>query len=262
MIRFEIKWVLCVAAIGAATFFFGGCAGLNRAGSVLPGIQASASADALLKSLRQVNRSLTNFKGIGTITVVYDGAPRQFRAAWVVAEPNLIRIQLLAFTGQPVLSIACDGIHYYFLSHDQGKMIKKRASADSLKRVVDVPIGPAELVALLCARLTGAGATVAVGLAQGTAPDTVLVLQNPEAGTYWRLYLDDQQTGIQRIDGLSDDGEVIWRATYEAMQVVDGYRIPIQMTLDAPQGGRVRFLVDRSWVNSPVFSAMFVLQTP
>lgn len=262
MIGSGIKWVICVAALGAATFFFGGCANLKRPAPVLPGLQASASADALLESLGQVNRSLVNFKGIGTITVVTDDAPRQFRAAWVAAEPNFIRLQLLAFTGQPVLSIACDGSHYYFLSHDQGKMIKRRASADSLNRVVDVPIGPVELVALLCARPTAGGATVAAGLEKGTSPDTVLVLKNPEAGTYRRLYLDAQQTGIQRIDGLGGDGEVTWRAIYEAMQVVDGYRVPRQMTLDAPQGGWLRFTVDRCWVNSPVTPDMFVLQAP
>lgn len=259
----NFRWVPYVAALMAATFFFTGCSffGFSRKGRV-DGISSPAALE-LLSSLRVINGSLSTFKGLGTISLYQNGQIQRFRSAWAASGPDKIRIQLFGPTGQPIISIACDGRYYYFMSPEKEGIIKQRVGAMGLKRYIEIPIGTAELFSFFCGRPIVPGPDPPIAnIEKDPLHGTVLVLLESSGEWVDSIYLDSRAQSIREIVRRDDQGVLQWRALFEDVMKLDNYQIPQRITLYAENEVSIRIEVDRFWANPSISKDMFVLNDP
>ena len=210
----------------------------------------------------RVNKTLITFKGIGTISMTQGERKQYFRAAWAAKAPDQLRIQLLGLAGQPVASIACDGSHYYFLSHNDGKLIKRHADAAGFKKFIDIPINARDVFALLSGRPEPPNERLVAFIENDVLHEPVLVLRDTEAGIQDRVYSYLQGTDIRKVERSKDDGQLIWRAELDNLKNENNYNIPRRITLST--GGEVQVVIDteRFWANPDVTADLFVIKSP
>jgi outer membrane lipoprotein-sorting protein len=253
----------CVVALLAATFFLAGCAAHKplRPGGVDG--QSIPAAVELLSSLKTVNSSLVTFKGLGTVSLVQNGKLQKFRGAWAAAVPDKLRLQLFGPAGQPVFSIACDGRYYYLLSPEKESVVKQRVAATGLKRYIEIPIGVPDLLSLFCGRPPSSGTNPPVACFEKDALQrTALVLIDSSGEQVDMIYLNEETPSIREMERKNYDGELVWRALFEDIKILDNYRIPNRITLSAENEVTVRIDVEQFWVNPSISNDLFIINNP
>jgi hypothetical protein len=255
----------CVVALfWAATLFGAGCAGLKPARYGGVEVQSTPAATQLFSSLMSVNQSLDTFKALGTVSLVRKGHLQKFRGAWAVAGPDKLRLQLFGPAGQSVVSMACDGRHYYWVSPEKEGVVKQRVAGTGLKRYIEIPIGVPELFSLFCGRPPANGTKPPVALLEKEALQaTALVLIDSSGGSVDTIRLNEAATEIREIVRANPDGEPIWRAVLADEKVVDAYRLPGRITLFAENNEvMVQIDVERFWANPSLAMDLFVINGP
>lgn len=252
-----------VVAFWAATFFLTGCAGIKYGSTAKTDEKSSAAATALHASLCGVNHSLVSLKGIGTISMTERDRKQKFRAVWAAEAPDRLRIELLGLTGQPVASIACDGKYYYFLSHVEGKLVKRRASQSGFDKIINIPIGAEDVFALFSGRPAPSGGRLITRIEQGALHETVLVLRDVDRDIRDRVYADRRDGAVTRIErGRDGSGQLIWRAALNNRTNEQGYDLPKRLTLSSGEDVQVRIDTERFWANPALPADLFVIGTP
>lgn len=129
---------MIVAAVTAATFFLCHCG--KKQYRYIDQFDATQSdeARAVLQTLLAENDQVVRIKGIGNIRWRHKGTHQKLRAAWIGEMPNRFRMELLGITGQPLASLASDGIWNYLLFHTEDRFIKRRTSKEDLKPFLSV----------------------------------------------------------------------------------------------------------------------------
>jgi len=251
-----------VVALLAATFFFTGCATLTQKAPDRKADESFTEAAALQASLGNVNKTLVTFKGIGTISMLQGERKQRFRAAWAAKAPDQLRIQLMGLAGQPVASIACDGSHYYFLTHNDGKLIKRRADASGFKKFINIPINAQDVFALFSGRPKPPNEGMMARMEKDESHEAVLVLWDTEEAFQDRIYLDPRRAAIRKVERSKDNGRLIWRAELDNPKKEDSYNISKRITLSTGEDVRVIIDTERFWANPDITSDLFVISSP
>lgn len=253
----------CVVAFWAATFFLTGCAGIKDGSLVKTDEKSSAAATALHASLSGANHSLVSLKGMGTISMTEGNRKQKFRSVWAAKAPDRLRIELLGLTGQPVASIACDGKYYYFLSHAEGKLVKRRASQSGFNKIINIPIGAEDVFALFSGRPAPSGGRLITRIERDAPHETVLVLRDVDMDIQDRVYADRRDGAITRIErGRDGSGQLIWRAALDNRITEQGYNLPKRLTLSSGEDVQVRIDTERFWANPELSADLFVIGPP
>ena len=218
-------------------------------------------AESLVQRLRQANRDLTTFKGIGSVTLrKSDAPPVSERLAWVGQSPGNLRMVVLA-SGIPVLKFAFDGRYLYFLDLQSGtpRFNKIRSTRGRLDRLVSLPINTGDIVALLSGKtpLADHSGYTLILEPQGSR----LVLKN-----WWNtvqvIYLDETRKEVQRYDVFSAGGTLKYRVEFTSMQTVNGYRVPRMLSIADGAGVGLKLRIDRFIPGVPAHPSMFTLEPP
>ena len=217
----------------------------------------------LMDRARTVNAGLEAVKGLGRVTVVADGGQRSYEGtAWVAAEPGRLRFAFRSPTGMPVFSMSCDPQWVTALNHVEGDYHRRRVGDNSLSRFLPVAVTCADLYDLLVGRMPAvAYDTVRLDReAKADGGGVALLLQRRFRGTVGRLRLADSGD-LQAVTLLDVHGNPRYEAHLEERKTVDGYRLPVRVRLEGPEGG---LLVEarRLWTAAGVDASLFRIVPP
>jgi len=223
----------------------------------------AALAAETLARLRRVNHDLSTFKGLGKIRIrSADRAPVSERVAWVGAVPEKIRIAVVS-AGRPVLTIAADGRHLYFVDpNDPHTTFRKLSAPDAdLEQLLSVPLKTSDVVTILAGRvpIVGHGSAVLTRGADGSG--RVLVLSR-----WWRvvekIFLDESLAEVKTAEIYDLGGRLRYRVNFRRMQEVNGYRVPERLEINREDGSSVRLDIDRYLTGVAVTPESFMIEPP
>ena len=223
-------------------------------------------AQNLLDKLQQQNSSLISFKGIGNITLQRSGIIYiNERMAWISARPLRFSIVILV-SGHPVLKLSGDGKWlFYHNPYDKENAYRKlRSNNPILKQLIPVPLKASDFIALMAGCIpipTHHSVELVSGLNGG---DDMLVLKK-----WWRIrqkiYLDQHGKYPYKMEVFDGKGVLSYGVQLEQIETVDGYTIPMKLTIHTNEKGEpvtCQLVIDRYWPNVSVSSSTFVLSAP
>lgn len=249
-------------------FLFTVCCLLCQCGVRHPGFPTIETADQtneavqLLKAVLEKNSRIRTVKGIGVVKMRQDDQANRFRSAWIGSRPRKFRLEILSAIGQPVLSFSTDGKRNYLLSYSDNRLYQRRASGNSLKRLIPIAITPEEILDLLSGRLPVHPDSRAVVEYRGDNGAPGLMLEAPKGGDCERLI--PGMNGIPSFSGMERydrKGRLKFKAVFEKMQDIGGWQIPEVLTITNDKGALIQITVERCWVNPVVSDDRFVLET-
>ena len=250
----------CVYII-VAVFFFSAC---SHFPGKTPAIPTDSDTQALLDALSNKNNDLRTFKGVGKITLWNKGKIHlSERVAWVGSTPLSFRVEVL-FSGRPLIKIASDGEWLYFhnaqsAQHPYGRISLSR---DNMERILQIPIKPAEFMALLTGRVPLVEHDFASLEKHTGGEGYVLELKKKWQGVVERIYLDRSKATVRMVELFDDSGFLIYRATFDGFKRYNGSEIPSRMVVSTESRRRFRLDISRYQTDIAVNEALFVLTPP
>ncbi|MBU3979945.1 MAG: DUF4292 domain-containing protein [Proteobacteria bacterium] len=219
---------------------------------------AITEVNNLLSNIRLKNRDLKTFKGIGKITFLEeDKKSITSSIAWVGSGHDMIRIAILNISGQPLLSLANDGQWFYFLSHTDNGFYKKRSSYSNLKKVIQLPIKPVEMVSFLAGRIPLCEYNTA-DIISNKEEGYVIVLKK-KGNVIQKIYLNEDKKNVQKVEMFEAKGNLLYSIEIDGSQKINEYRVPMRIIAANDNGNKFKIDIHKYWVDVSVDPSMFVL---
>lgn len=241
-----------------------GCGSLFRKASDPEELSAMAEARMVLLTLVSQNDKLASFKGIGKIKVWQNGKIRiDERIAWIGSETVKLSIVIL-ISGHPAVRLASDGKWFYYYETRQDEPIFKKSPATdaTLQRIVSIPIKTSDIIQLLAGRAPLREHQVALLHRQSSETGYVLTLKKRWGGIVEKVFLEEDKSQVHRIEFFNRSGGLIYRARFDEMQNVNGYRVPSKLSVSSEEGISVQLEIQKYLADVPVSPSMFVLNPP
>ena len=241
-----------------------GCGSLGRQPGDFPESAAIADARAVLHILSNQNRMLKNFKGIGKIKVRQNQATRiDERIAWVASETTKLNVAVLV-SGHPAIKMASDGKWFYYYEAREGKPFYKKvpASDASLKQITAIPIKISDIIALLAGRVPLREHHAATLERSVSGKGYVLVLKRRWWGVTEKIFLDETKSGVRQAEFYNRSGSLVYLARFDEMQTINGYQVPVLLSITNGDGIDLQLVVNRYWADVDVSASMFLLNPP
>lgn len=218
----------------------------------------SADPHAVLTLIRGCNEEITRFKGIGKATFEADSPLRHARVAWMGADPEMLRIEILNPTGQPLLRMSADEHFLYLQSIVDQTYYKTDDRSLDMKDLIAVSIHFDELFALLkgCIPLPPHDAAIELTESSG---ETILEVNEGWLGPTSKIYIDESGASFYKLERFDVFGNLLYRVEFSAYQVIDNHKIPHKIRLANGDGIGLTLSIDRFWVNIPVEKSAFTL---
>ena len=246
--------------LGGLSGFAAGCSGwLGPPAEIQYDSQGTRQ---LMSRLASANADLAAVKGVGRVVVATGGAQHVYeRAAWVGAEPGRLRFAFRGPTGLPVFSLSCDSLWLTALNHADGTYYRREIGDNSLSRFLPVAIKCADLFELLMGRPPQVDYdAVRIAAAKADGP-LVLLLQRRFRGTVGRIRVDRVSGELHSAELMDIHGNRLYEARLEAMQTIDGHRLPARIVISGPEGS-LTLEISRSWPESSVAEDLFHIVPP
>ena len=230
---------------------------------ITPADKANEVRD-LLSVLETKNASLRNFKGVGNIKI---SQKADFyldqRVAWVAERPVKLSIAVLV-SGYPAIKLATDGEWLYYLETrgSQTEFKKIRANDPSLKNIISIPISTSDIVKLLAGCIPLPEFDAVDFFKEEATRGFVLILKEKWWGIRQKIFYDENEPRIYRIDVFQRSGGLLYRAEIDHIQKLGEFEVPFRLKLSADNGSHFQLDVDRCWVNINLPDSAFVLTPP
>lgn len=253
----RIRAILLIG-LAAACCFLCHC-GARPPKPIVPANDATlALAGSMLQSVLSVNLDLTTIKGIGRVKMRSGKQLESFRAIWIGKQPNQFRLDVLSPMGQPVYSFACDGDRIYLFSYSGNKLYKRRATENSLKRIIPIDITVTDLLNLISGRLpVHQGGRVR--LEEPADSEPLLVLHEEGLAYFETILLDKDRITPLAFERRELGGKLLFEVSFEKLRETEGFRLPESITFRDHNGGMIHIDVERAWVNPELTDDKFVL---
>lgn len=236
-----------------------GCAGLG----VRPEKSVSPEAAVLIDRVKIFNARLNACKGIGTISIKSTRIMPRMRFAWLCDLPDRIRLELLAPTGTPLLTISADGTYFYYQPHNaENKVLKKKAKNINLGKIIGAPL----TIDDTCHLLAGAIPLHEFDTAKRIdLPDENVMLQfrSYRPDRVENIFFDKttrQPAGIDVFHGRNRDPE--YSVRFNGTRQINGATIPESIRIENEKGETVTIIIRRFWPASDIEAEKFILTAP
>jgi len=255
------------AALGLLLAFlavsFSGCAGwLGQSTEIQYDSEATRQ---LMDRLVNANAGLDAIRGKGRVLVNSQGTQRTYNpTAWVGAEPGRLRFAFQSMPGgPPVFSMSCDELWLTALNHADGKYYSRRVGDNSLSSFLPVQIKCADLYRLLVGRPPQMEYdSVRIDpQKKNSAGPIVILLQRRFRGTVGRISVSRDTGEFSAAELLDVHGNRLYAARVDALQTIDGYRLPANIKLTGPDGN-LELDVQRTWPGASVTQELFRIAPP
>jgi len=241
-----------------------GCSSLSRKTPGPEELAAMAEARLVLNALSSQNDKLTNFKGIGKIRIWQNGQKGiGYTIAWIGSERSKLSIVVL-ISGHPTVKMASDGKWFYYYEVREGEAIYKKFSATdaTLQRLVSIPIEIRDIIQVLAGRTPVREHHSAVLHRQDSGTGYVLTLKKRWWGIVEKVFLGADKAQVHEIEFFNRSGELIYRARFDEMQIINGYQVPSKLSISNDEGVGFQLEIQRYLTDVPVSPSMFVLEPP
>ena len=259
-----LRMMVIIVALAVLVGCSGLTAGISKDEQQPPDAAARAEIQALLSTLSNQNSGLNNFKGIGKIKVRQKGKLKiNEQVAWIGSEDAKISLVVL-MGGQPAVRMASDGRWFYYYEIGKGDPIYKKIAASNanLKRIISISIQPADILSLLSGKIPIRKHHSLFLQKQETQPGYILVLKKRWWGTIEKIYLDQDKTRAHLVEFYNRSGSLIYRARFDEMQTINGYRVPARLSITNGKDADFVLNVRKFWTDVAVNDSMFVLNPP
>ncbi len=261
IVRYELQSVTLIVVVAV---LLAGCSSLSRKTSETDDLAALAEARMVLPTLSSKNANLMNFKGIGNIKVRQNGKIRiDERIAWIGSKTVKLSIVVL-ISGLPAVKIANDGKWFYYYEARQNEPIYKKIPATdaTLQRIVSIPIKISDIIQLLAGRAPIREHHSASLYRQSSGTGYVLILKKRWWGIVEKVFLCEDKAQIQQIEFFNRSGELIYRASFDQMQIIRNYQVPSRLSISNGEGITLQLEIQQYLADVPVSPSMFVLNPP
>jgi len=243
-------------------FFLCSCASYIGRAPEKAAVAIGIEAQGLIAAIQSNNDTLKTFKGIGKVKLSKKGKIQGARIAWVGSDPGRLRLEILAITGQPIVSLASDGDWVYLNIHDRQRFYRKRTTDANLNNIVSIPVKSSDVLHLLAGRIPVREHNHATVIKNESGEGYVLLLKKGSKRVLERIYLDEPKKMVQKVEVLNTNGSLGFRATFEKMQIIDGYNVPLVLRIADDEGVNFQLNVEKYWANVSVSPSAFVLRPP
>jgi hypothetical protein len=252
-----------LTAIGALATLFSACA------TVSPSIPSSGTAElsqdraALIhqwtEKLAERDRALVSMQTDAVMEYsAPDRHPPKVREQIVAKRPGSLRVE--AFSAFNVaLIVATSGKELAIFEPSRNRLTRAAATADTLNQFIQIPMAPADAVALLLG-IAPDSATLAA------RPPDAIVTEGAMTVAVWRKenssrrelgFQDDQLVLVRMRDA---DGTVDYEVRYGEYQDLGGLTFPYAVEATFPKAhSRISFRYKRPIINGEVPDSLFVL---
>jgi hypothetical protein len=250
---------LCILL--TATFLFFACS--QFVGRV-PESSPDPRTRELFDTLKNINGSLSSFKGIGKIKIWNNRKiTLNERVAWVGSKPLNFRIEVL-FSGRPLIKVASDGEWLYYRntnsdSHPYGQL---RLTETNLERLLSIQISPDDLMAILSGRIPICNCDTAALIENAGGSGHILKLSKNRQGVVEQIYLDPKMQSVRQVELFDRSGRLKYRITFERVKTFDAYRAPGRLVVSADSGDRLQLDIQHFQTDIPTRASMFFLPPP
>lgn len=241
-----------------------GCAGLYPRPEDAVEAEARASAQRVIARLKNLNRELIHYKGIGTIRVRQSQITMiDERIAWVASETAKLNLVILV-SGHPAIKMVSDGQWFYYYEARKDRPVYKKlpASDSNLKRFTTMPIKTSDMIHLLAGRVPLREHHTARLERSDTGQGYVLVMERRWWGVAEKIFLDESRQRVHQIELYNRSGALAYRARFDSMQTIGGYRVPATLSMTNGDDLDIQLVVHRYWADVDVSPSMFVLSPP
>lgn len=236
-----------------------GCAGFPV---FRPEKKVSAAAGELLERVNVINSRMTACKGIGAIAFENPAGMPRMKFAWLCSLPDKIRLEVLAPTGQPLMTISSDGTYVYFLPRNETGQVRKRKAVNiTLESILPVPLTFSDITHLLAGCIPVRDFDTAERLDDTPDGEYVLELKRRRPDETEHIVFDAAATRPHRIDFFQGDKqEPDYSAVLIGARAIDGTTIPDSLILKNGRDGRAAIItIDRFWTAADVPVEKFIL---
>jgi hypothetical protein len=240
-------------------------AACSTIGTRLPATPAVSDPAAvrIISDLNRTNTQLRTFKGIGTVRLWKDHTARaQERMAWIGAAPSRLSVVVFA-SGRPALKLATNGKRLYAvdLFDPEKSFYETRAINSGLKRLLELPVKPSDMVALLRGRLPLVEYRTA-NVEPDPSGNGMIVSLKQRAYIQQKVFLDQTQKVVRQFEVFDNRGNLLYRAKFDSYRQVEAYRVPFDLVISDDDGNRMHLAIDRYMADVRVEPSMFVLEPP
>jgi len=215
-----------------------------------------------ISAIQKRNNSLMTFKGLGKIDLTNNGKSLSARAAWMGSYPNQLRFEIIGIGGQPVISFSFNNDEQFFISHADKTFYHRTNTDADLEDIIAVPIKLTDIMKLLTGRIPVYEHFDYEIVKDSSGTGRVLVLNREWTGVCEKLYLDEKNTKIYKIEVFDLTGGLNYRAVFDGGIEIESMEVPSKLTLTDDNGVSVSLRIDRYLKNIPVSSSAFILEPP
>ena len=235
--------------------FIGGCSWAIRPPA------DDLAAQRIVQTAARQNENLRSYKGLAKIQIENTDHRMNGRIAIAAAMPNQMRVEWLSAIGQPLTSLAGDGINITIISYADQKFYRLRQSRDAFDKVVHLPISMEELLNMLAGRPL-LPRYAAAQIIQNEDGFERVALKNRWHGVVAVLDVDPLSGHI--ISMKTYDGAGSWRyqTLWDHWRPRGEYAIASQVQIVSPDGRRLVVTMDRFWPDAEIAPQTFVLKPP
>ena len=181
---------------------------------------------------------------------------------WIGETPGKLRLEVIGIHGQPVLSMASDGERFYAYSFSENKYYKRRIKDNSLQQFISIPIRLTTISQLLMGRIPVFPNENAAIVENETESGYLLYIQEKATGRIQKLFLDDTQSDVFKIEYLTSNGSLLYRVMFGERNIIETVTIPTGFSVSTEEGDSLEIEVDRCWVDVSVNPSIFMIQPP
>jgi hypothetical protein len=233
--------------------------GVRYTGEVPPDAGPPSPAEKLLQTILTPNAGVDAIKGLGRVNLWQDGQFNSFRAYWIGRQPDQFRLEVVADTGQPIFSFACDGRRFYFLSYSDNRLYRRKTSDNGLRRIISIDMAVADLLDLMSGRIPiqqGGDASLEENGTEGP----LLIVEDRARKCIETAFLDASRTTVREFERRERNGKLLFRAVFEETGKTEGFQLPVSMTICNDDGAEIKITVERCWVNPELTEDQFILE--
>ncbi len=250
---------IVVAAI-ATTFFLCHCANRHYRPPVWGDRYTNEGVYRVLQQLRLKNSLIQRIKGIGTLQLQHGNTLQKLRAAWIGEFPNHLRLELMGVTGQPVASLASDGIWNYFIFHPDKKYVQRRVTENDLGRIISLPLSAEALLHFLCGRVSIKEGGEGWMLRGEDDEMKELVYKETEASLFQHIYYDSSTFEVHHIELKNETGDLMLQVSFGETEPKDSPAVPSFLSITNNRDITLKMRIDKTWINPTINPGTFRLE--